>query len=520
MPRIRTSFLAVLILSFAASAQMPPQPKDPLAAMNARAQAGGPACSVDRPSCNEIATKVIGAALGPSPIEDNLRALLDGVGGRVPGTAANKKGVAWGVEAFKAARVDEVHTEKFTMAASWAEGETRVEILTGGTFPVRAVSIAWSPAVPGGSVEANVLDIGEGSDAEFARVGAVTKGALLLVHTGVLRTLEDLFKEYSNAPPVIERAVKAGAAAILWTSTREQGLLYRHQNTNEKIDRIPQVMLAREDALRIARAIAAGNKVRVRLSLPNRIGGPIEVENVIAEIRGSDLTNEVVMIGAHLDSWELGTGALDNGCNAALVVDVARSILASGVKPRRTLRFALWNGEEQGLLGSWAYARTHRADLDRIVAFLNFDEGTGRVTGFSLGGRHDIEAGVREVLKPIESWGMNEHTFDLGDGSDHVDFVLEGVPTLSANQEDANYMVNYHASSDTMDKVDLRALKIHVAYAGVVMAGLANRDERLGKRQTRAEVEALLKETGFDKTMKESERWGQWERGERGRLPK
>jgi len=469
---------------------------------------------------SDPASKLIGVILGPSPLEENLRVLTDEIGGRVPGTEANRKGVAWGVDAFRRAGVDEVHTEKFTIATSWSEGATRLDVLAPRPFTARAVSITWAPPLPGGSVEAPVLDLGDGREADFARAGNAAKGALLLIRSNVLASWADLFEEYFKAPPIIDRAVKAGAAAILWTSSRKQVLLYRHQNSFQgEIDRIPQALVAREDALRIARFLAAGEKVRARLALPNHVGGPMEVENVVAEIRGSDKADEIVMLGAHLDSWEMGSGALDNGCNSALVVEVARAVRAAGIRPRRTLRFVLWNGEEQGLLGSWAYARAHRPELDRVVAYVNFDGGIGRVTGYSLGGRQDIEAGVREALKPIEPWGMNEHTLDASGGTDHVDFLLEGVPTLTANQEEGNYLVNYHASSDTFDKVDIRELKLHTAYAAATVVGIANREARLGKRQSRAEVEQLLRETGFDQYMKAFGMWESWMDGRRGRQP-
>ena len=121
------------------------------------------------------------------------------------------------------------------------------------------------------------------------------------------------------------------------------------------------VLVAREDGERMARLLAAGNLVWADLSIPNQVGGPIKASNVVAEIQGSEKPDEFVILGAHLDSWELGTGALDNGCNAALVVDALRAIKASGVKPRRTIRFILFSGEEEGLLGSRAYAFAHRA---------------------------------------------------------------------------------------------------------------------------------------------------------------
>src|SRR6266436_1363301 len=267
-----------------------------------------------------------------------------------------------------------------------------------------------------------------------------------------------------NAPGIISRAESAGAVAILWMSTRERMLLYRHSNSYYgKIEALPQAIVAREDALRLEHFLVAGQIVRVRLAIPNRIGGPAEQENVVAEIKGREKPDEWVLLGAHLDSWELGTGALDNGCNAALVIEAARDIQRTGIRPRRSIRFALFTGEEQGMLGSWAYARAHRAELDLARAVVVFDEGIGRVPGYMLNGRPEIEAGVREALKPLESWGVTQHVLDAPLGTDNFDFLVEGVPTLIANQEEANYLPNYHATSDTFDKVDVLQLKINTA---------------------------------------------------------
>src|SRR2546427_751508 len=301
----------------------------------------------------------------------------------------------------------------------------------------------------------------------------------------------------------------------------ERLLLYRHTNSLAgEIDKIPQAMIAREDALRLARTIAAyPGKVRVRFHMPNKIGGPIEQENVVGEIRGYEKPDEIVILGAHLDSWELGTGALDNGCNAALVLEAARAIKAKGLLPRRTIRFVLFSGEEQGTVGSFEYVKAHRAELDKIRAMITYDSGIGRITGYSLGGRRDIEAGVRAVLEPLESWGANNHTYDASFGTDNFDFMLEGVPTLVANQEEANYLSNYHAASDTLDKVDIRELKLHTALAALTAWGIADRAERLGKRLSRAELEVLVKETGLDQQLKLLGYWDAWQSGARGRKP-
>jgi hypothetical protein len=453
-------------------------------------------------------------------MEENLRRLTDEIGGRVTGTPQMAKAIEWGVAAFHAAGID-VHREKYTLPVTWSEGETRLELLGPVKFPVRLISEGWSPATPAGGIESTVVDIGYGNEDDLARAGGSIKGAIVLVHSDIGSTWADLFNEYLRPPLIIDRAVKDGAAAILWIGARERLLLYRHTNSLVgEVDKIPQAVLAREDGMRLARTVAAySGKVRVRLAMPNKIGGPVEQENVVGEIRGYEKPDEAVILGAHLDSWELGTGALDNGCNAALVIEAARAIKATGLLPRRTVRFVLFSGEEQGTVGSFEYVRAHRAELDKIRAMITYDSGIGRVTGYSLGGRRDIEAGVREVLKPLESWGANNHTYDASFGTDNFDFLLEGVPTLVANQEEANYLPNYHAASDTLDKVDMRELKLHAALAALTAWGIADRTEPVGKRLTRAELDALIKETGLDQQLKLLGYWDAWQSGARGRTP-
>ena len=134
-------------------------------------------------------------------------------------------------------------------------------------------------------------------------------------------------------------------------------------------------------------------------------GGPTEQENVVAEIRGREKPDEWVIVGAHLDSWAHHLGAVDNNCDAAMVIEAARDILKTGILPRRSVRFVLFTGDEKGMTGPWAYVRAHRAELDRGRAAIISRSTCLRVTGYSLNGRHDIESGVREAMKPIESWG-------------------------------------------------------------------------------------------------------------------
>jgi hypothetical protein len=520
---VKSSFLfilAALISAPAAFAQLPPVKVDPL--RPPQGAQGTAACSAtETSSCAEAAAKLLPLILGDSPMLENLRRLTDEVGGRVSGSPGMAKAVQWGIAGFRAAGVD-VHAEKYILPVTWKEGATRLAILSPSTSGavLRAVSEGWGPATPHDGIEASVVDIGDGTDADFSRAGN-TKGAILLAHSEIGSTWPDLFNEYMRPPAIIARAVKEGAAAVLWTGARERLLLYRHTNSlSGEIDRIPQAVVAREDGLKLARLVAANpGKVRVKLSLPNEIGGPIEQENVVGEIRGYEKPDEIVILGAHLDSWELGTGALDNGCNAALVIEAARAIKATGLVPKRTIRFILFSGEEQGTIGSFAYVKSHAAELDKIRGVIIFDSGSGRVPGYSLGGRRDTGAGLRQILKPLEAWGATQHTTDASFGTDNFDFLLEGVPTFVANNEIANYLANYHAASDTFDKVDQRELKLNTLLAALTAWGIADRSEPIGKRLSRTELDTLVKETGLDEQMKTLGYWEQWQSGARGRKP-
>jgi carboxypeptidase Q len=485
--------------------------------------------SAVRAQAKSDAEVLIQEALKPSPMEHNLRHLTDEIGGRVPGTPAMDRAVAWGVAGFKEAGADSVRTEDFKLPNSWAEGTTVVNISSIGTatdpklstippveFKARAVSIALAPALSAKHVP--VVDVGRGTAADFKKAGDISD-KLILVHSDVLKTWADLFNEYMDAPPIIDRAVKGKAKAIAFIATREHDILYRHTNAMAgEIDRIPMVVVAREDGERMGRLVTSGHPVWADLSIPNKIGGPVTASNVVAEIRGREKPDEFVVLGAHLDSWELGTGALDNGCNAALVVDALRTIKASGLKPRRTIRFILFSGEEEGMMGSRAYVVAHHNEMDKAVGVAVIDAGVGRVTGFTLSGRKDMADALGRIVAPLKQFDATMlKTDDVEWGTDHYDFMLEGVPTLVAEQEEGNYLANYHATSDTYDKVDIPQLKKHVAEMTVVAFGIADAKDRLGARLTHAEIDKIFRDTHADEQMKPLGIWAEWQSGKRGR---
>jgi hypothetical protein len=250
-----------------------------------------------------------------------------------------------------------------------------------------------------------------------------------------------------------------------------------------------------------------------------RVGGPDEQENVVAEIRGREKPDEWILLGAHLDSWAHGPGELDNNCDAAMVIEAARDILLTGIRPRRSIRFVLFTGGEEGMPGSWMYVRSHRAELDRARAAIVFRSRCGRVTGYSLNERRDIEPGLREAMKPIESLGAGHYVFGAPLETDNFDFLVEGVPTLTAIQVQTGDLLDSSAASGAPDKVDIADLKRNTAIAAVTAFGIAERAEPLGPRQSRAEIESLLNTSGLGEQMKITGLWPLWESGERGRQP-
>lgn len=450
----------------------------------------------------------------PSPELAQLRQLCDGIGGRVTGSPAFARALRWGMDGFKAAGVP-ARVEPFTLANGWTAAPPRIRVLGPMGFAPLATSWGWSPPCAG---TFRILDGGDGSDTALKALGSRAKGAFIYLASEPMTTPEALFGEYATTSRQSAITKALGAKGLIVQSTRPRKLLYRHLDPRCDDGRVAdqvEIQIAREDGARLGRLLKDGS-VSADIRMPNRVSGPVQAGNVIAEIPGSDLKDEVVLIGAHLDSWELGTGALDNGCNAAMVVGIARLFKAANLHPRRTVRFALFGGEEEGMLGSRAYVKAHRAELDRIRAVVIYDEGLGKVSGFSMGGRPEWRPILDAALSPEGADAPKAHTEDAFVGTDNYDFLVEGVPTLIANQDWTDYLPNYHAESDTFDKVDAGALKRQTDQAALLMWGLANAPT-LPDRQSRAQVESLLKSTGMEPQMKTFGMWEGWTDRSRGR---
>lgn len=461
------------------------------------------------------AARLAARASGDTPLVQDLRELCDGIGGRPTGSDACKRAEQWAVRKFRAMGIDKVRLEPFTVPNLWLGESSEASVIEPIGFPVRVAAAPFTASTKG-FIEGPVIDAGEGSPQDFAKIGGKGRGSILLVHSNEMKTFDDLFAEYMKNPELLKGAMKAGAAALLIESTRPRGLLYRHPLTGDSsLAPVPSAIVSREQAERIGRLAASGT-VRMRLRLTNRTGGPYSSNNVVAEIRGREKPDEVVLIGAHLDSWDLGTGAEDNGVNAALVLDVARGFQQLGVHPRRTIRFVLFTGEEQGMWGSAGYVSRHRAELGNHVAAVVFDTGSGRTSGFFLNGREELRNPVNDALAAVQGLGATGHVTDALDGTDNFDFLLSGVPNLVAIQDPAPYLPDYHAESDTFDRSNIREQKATATIASVLVYGLAEMAERPAKRQTRAEVDELIIRTKLDQQMRLFGQWDDWKAGRRG----
>jgi hypothetical protein len=461
-----------------------------------------------------VAVCLLPAVVSAQDLVTDLRQLCDHIGGRVSGSPQSARAAEWAAQKFRDAGADAVRVETFTLPAYWRSRSAIASCVGPAKFPLRIAAAPLTASTPG-AIEGSLVDFGEGKADELEKVGDA-KGKIAFVHSRLMKSLDDLFGDYMRINGLMETAKKSGVSAMLVESSQARELLYRHpMSLNGSIASVPVAIVARDQAERLARLMSEG-QVRVRLALDNEIVKNVTERNIIAEIRGSEEPDEVVMIGAHLDSWDMGTGALDNGVNAATVIDILRQMKAAGRLPRRTIRFALFTGEEQGMIGSKAYVRAHLAEMSKVVMMLAIDIGSGKTTGFFLNGRKELRKDVEEALLPFFPDGKSQsHPPDAIDGTDNFDFLLAGVPNLVANQDPVPYLPEYHAESDTFDKVDQTQAKENEAMYSAVLWQFANTAQR-APQQTRAEVAKLIADTHLEEQMKGFQQWDEWASGRRG----
>jgi carboxypeptidase Q len=411
----------------------------------------------------------------------NLEYLSDAIGARLTGSPQLKQANEWTAEMFRKYGLTNVHLEPWTIAHSWTRGTAHARIVKPAEHPLTIAAAGWSPGT-GGVLHAPVVYFDAKKKEEFEKFRGKLKGAVVIYQEPASLSPpkpEDSRSEVvraMQAPPpmkgeppaprpyaVLQEAAKArtaffkqeGVAAVLRDSNKPHALLNMTGIGGEKfeIGAIPTAFVTGEGYRMLFRMLKHG-PVEVELEMTNSFSeNPVEVYNTVAEIRGSEKPDEVVMLGAHLDSWDLGTGSTDNGTGSMAVLEAARAIAKLQLKPKRTIRFALFTGEEEGLVGSVKYVETHKTELDKISGILVHDTGTGRVLTLGLHDNYQDREIVDQEIAPLRELKLLEPSMRRSFGTDHASFDDVGVPGFWAIQDSAEYSKTHHSQSDTFDKV-------------------------------------------------------------------
>ncbi len=451
-------------------------------------------------------------------VAKDLAHLCDFIGGRPTGSEANLASVDWTYGKFQEYGVS-VSKQAFEMPGFWLEQSSKAKITGDLNFTPRVTALTFS-------TRSNMyktyplLDGGRGEKEDFSRLGTRSEGAVIFIETDELVNIDGLFKEYSDAAKIEALAYKAGVAGVVYMSSRPKKLMYRHNASRAYDNTLPMLVMAREDGKRCLRALRRNDTsqlfIQMDIKVKNR--GDQTSYNVISEIRGSEKPDEIVVIGSHLDSWGMGTGANDNGCNVVMMMTIAKHFVQLGITPKRTIRLVLWNGEEQGFYGSMAYTKQYENTMDDHVMALSVDIGSGAINGFFTGGRPDVLQATDQIVNWFKDLGPFINIDVPLVGTDNFDFMMVGVPNLVANHEEYNYALNYHAESDTYDKVDIVQLKKNTVIVAALTLEYANDLSIKLKRQTRSEIETLIVNTDLEDQMRAMMNvWDEWTTGIRGR---
>jgi dipeptidyl aminopeptidase/acylaminoacyl peptidase len=431
----------------------------------------------------------------------NLTHLCDEIGPRLTGSSNLKRANEWAADRMKAYGLSNVHQEAWELPEAWRRGAASMRLLDPDTDErLTVASWGWTPGTDG-KVQADVVALKAATAEELAQYKGKLKGAVVMLRAPAqLMPTEDLDKPVGSvgSASVFDRGgpqrsreemmaffreqsdllASEGVAAVLTDSGKPFGLLDMTGGISTKdrpsaTNRTPRLFVAHQHYAMLYRLATrpAPAKTRVELEVHNDFGGPVAVSNTIGELPGAEKPDEVVVVGAHLDSWDLGQGATDNGTGAVVVLETARALVKSGLKPRRTIRFILFTGEEQGLLGSKAYVEKHRDEMPKVSACLVHDTGTGKVVGFDAKHRPILQPLLQTELASLAELGVTGFDTPFISGSDHNSFEKEGVPGLMARQEVAGYRLNHHSPLDTLD----RAIEPNLTQGAQVMAVAALR---------------------------------------------
>lgn len=412
-------------------------------------------------------------------IMPNLTYISDVIGPRLTGSANLKRANDWTLEKFKSYGLENCRLEPYTIPAGWERGFARMKMVEPNTGRWLAVaSYAWTPGTQG-KLTGEVVYLSATNQEELNKYKGKLKNAVVMrSKPSNITPILDIGKprDPNTAPRqrgnfggdrdfqrALDQFLRAeGVACTLIDSAKPHGLLNMTGNWGgrdraEATEPLPRLFMSHDDYAMLYRLLTRkdASPVKVEVEIEAKfIPGPITVYNTVGEIKGSEKPDEFVVIGAHLDSWDLAQGTTDNGTGSSVVLESARTLgklAKEGIRPKRTIRICLFSGEEQGLHGSREYVKLHKDELPKTSMALVHDTGTGRVLSIALQGRSALKPLFEKELTALKELKVEINTQNQG-GTDHLPFDGAGVPGFAFKQDPAEYYLTHHSQSDTLDK--------------------------------------------------------------------
>ena len=436
-----------------------------------------------------------------------LKEATETIGHRLTGSANGEKAEEYAFNLLKSYGYH-VKYQPFKVE-SWSRGTISTKIQDGNDLTeIKSVSLAHSPVKA--EVSGSLVDMGNGLEEDYLADPNRTKGKVALVYLGILpgskAGLKNLHRSEKTA-----LAIRYGASGIIIFNTVPNGvLLTGTASVTGKLIPIPAVCIGLEDGMQLKERLKT-QTVAANISMTNS-SGIINARNVIATLKGKGLREEKIVVGGHLDSWDLATGAIDNGIGSFSVLDMARTFSVLKLQPKRTIEFVMFMGEEQGLLGSSAYVQkaTQDGSADQIRYMLNYDM-TNDPNGFRStdSDSKDLFQSIGKVASSIDT--IFKNTFSAGAGlhSDHQPFMLQGIPTGGAagGKLPNNSGRCYHADCDSFDLVDEQGMKNTVRFNSMLIYGLADAETIVAKKMTDVETRDFLIKNNLKEPLQIAGEW-------------
>jgi carboxypeptidase Q len=431
-----------------------------------------------------VAETIIAAAMQGDGAWNKLSFLTDHIGARLGGSKNLERAVLWGVETMKADGHENVRAEK-VMVPHWERGAESAEMTVPYRKALAMIGLGGTIATPKKGVSGEVVVVT--SFGQLASLGAAVKGKIVLYDVRMPPFTEDQGSGYDEAVKYryagASIAAKQGAVAVLVRSLTAHSLNTPHTGTMGYMPdapRIPAVAIAVEDAELLGRLTASGQPVSVTVRTSGRWLPDVESANVIGELVGHEKPDEVVVIGAHLDSWDIGQGAHDDGTGCAMMMEALTLLRRAGLRPRRTIRVVLFTNEENGGRGAKAYASDHAAELPNHIAGLESDSGGFAPRGVEVSGPPAALARMQDITTLLAPLGAARARAGFS-GADIEPLEKAGVVGLGHWVDETHYFDYHHTHADTLDKVDPKDLARNVAAAAIVAYVIADMPERLGQ---------------------------------------